>query len=74
MCVCVLTVSTYISLNALHALILCLYSVNIHKIHNIQCISHFDPLYRLSRHETEATLSFYVHTDKVMYCSGFFII
>ena len=37
----VLTVSIYIALNALHALILCLDSVN---IHNIQCISHFDPL------------------------------
>ena len=70
----VLTVSTYIALNALHALILCLDSVDIHKIHNIQCISCFDPLYQLSQHENEATVPFYVLTDKVMYYSGFFII
>ena len=37
------TVSTYIALNALHALILCLDSVNIHSIQNAQCISCFDP-------------------------------
>ena len=41
----VLTVSTYIAVNALHALILCLDSVD---IHNIQSISHFDPLNQLS--------------------------
>ena len=67
------TVSTYIALNALHALILCLDSVNIHSIQNAQCISCFDPLYQVSRHETEVTVPFYVHTDKVT-MSGFFII
>ena len=73
-CMCfVSTVSTYIALNALHALILCLDSVNIHSIQNTQCISCFDPLYQVSRHETEVTAPFYVHTDKVT-MSGFFII
>ena len=42
-CMCsVSTVSTYIALNVLHALILCLNIVN---IHNIQCMAYFDPLY-----------------------------
>ena len=40
----------------------------------IESITHFDPLYGLSRHENEVTAIFYVHTDKVMYCSDFFII
>ena len=45
-CMCfVSNVLTYIALNALHALILCLDSVD---IHNIQYISHFDPLNQLS--------------------------
>ena len=74
MCMCfVSTVSTYIALNALHTLILCLDSVNIHSIQNTLCISCFDPLYQVSRHETEVIASFYVHTDKVT-MSGFFII
>ena len=56
----VLTVSTYIALNALHALILCLDSVDIHKT---QCIAPFDPLYQPSGHENEeATVSFNAHT------------
>ena len=38
----VLTALTYIALITLHALILCLDSDDIHNIHNIQCISHFD--------------------------------
>ena len=60
-CMCfVSTVLTYIALNALHALILCIDSVN---IHNIQCIATFDPLYQPSQHENEeATAPFYVHT------------
>ena len=40
------TVLTCIVLNALHALIVCPDSVDINNIHNIQYISHFDPLYQ----------------------------
>ena len=63
-CMCfVLTVSIYIALNACNALILCLDSVDIHNIHNIQCIAPFDPLYRPSQHKNEeATAPLNVHT------------
>ena len=65
------TILTSIAFDALRALISCVDSVD---KHNTQCIACFDPLYRLSQHKIEATASFYVHTDKVLYCSGFFII
>ena len=51
-CICfALTVLTYIAQNALHVLIPCLNTADIHSIHNMQCISHFDPLYQPSQHE-----------------------
>ena len=74
-CMCfVSTVSTYIVLNALHALIFCLNSVDIDIIHSIQCIACFDPLYQSSQLENEeATVPFNVHTHKVI-MSSFLII
>ena len=68
------TVLTYIALNTLHALIFCLDSVDIHSIHNTQCIACFDPLYRPSQHENEeAIVPFNIHTHMVT-MSGFLII